>query len=408
MKLNSGNSFSLATIEDNRRYYDGFYPGFLLLRHALAFLIIAVHTRGLVMGVKHANQFVGQTAPGVSSFSDFIATLFSSAAFRPLGFALVGAFFAVSGFLVSGSAIRTGSIRTFLAFRGLRIFPALVSEVTLCALLLGPLTTTVPLSDYFSDPQFRVYFLNILGIAHYTLPGVFENNPMPRIINGNLWTLAPEFYCYLIMAVVMMFGIQNKKRLFGLIIVVLTLGIFANELTGFLDLPTRAPLVSRFSVWFVVYMFFVGVVFYLFSHKIILNFYLFLACVLGYFSLMIIGGFDTISAWLLGYCAIYVGMIDTRWFDRLIRNSDYSYGLYLYGLPIGQLMALLLVVKFGVPQNNGTIILLLTLTIVFTIAFSAVSWTFVERPALKFKRILAAKRPVERQREDIAIEASSS
>jgi hypothetical protein len=37
-------------------------------------------------------------------------------------------------FLVIGSAIRLQSLRTFLAFRGLRIAPALISEVLLSSL----------------------------------------------------------------------------------------------------------------------------------------------------------------------------------------------------------------------------------------------------------------------------------
>jgi peptidoglycan/LPS O-acetylase OafA/YrhL len=63
-------------------------------------------------------------------------------------------FFALSGFLVTGSAIRTRSVRTFLTFRFLRIFPALATEVTLSAVILGPLLTTLPLKDYVSDHHF--------------------------------------------------------------------------------------------------------------------------------------------------------------------------------------------------------------------------------------------------------------
>ena len=32
------------------------------------------------------------------------------------------------------------------------------------------------------------------------LPGVFLDNPHPNVVNGSLWTLQPDFYCYLIMA----------------------------------------------------------------------------------------------------------------------------------------------------------------------------------------------------------------
>jgi peptidoglycan/LPS O-acetylase OafA/YrhL len=44
---------------------------------------------------------------------------------RPILYVLVPAFFALSGFLVTGSALRLRKTSTFIAFRVLRILPAL-------------------------------------------------------------------------------------------------------------------------------------------------------------------------------------------------------------------------------------------------------------------------------------------
>ena len=82
---------------------------------------------------------------------------------------MVPAFFALSGFLVTGSALRLRATVPFLTFRFLRILPALFVEVTLSALVLGPLFTRLPLAHYFSDPQFMRYFGNIAG-THHVLP----------------------------------------------------------------------------------------------------------------------------------------------------------------------------------------------------------------------------------------------
>ena len=101
-------------------------------------------------------------------------------------FALVGAFFALSGFLVAGSALRTKSVRVFLSFRVLRIVPALMTEVALSALVLGPIVTVKPLAQYFSGAEFYQYFGNILGLVRYPLPGVFANNPRANFVNANL------------------------------------------------------------------------------------------------------------------------------------------------------------------------------------------------------------------------------
>jgi peptidoglycan/LPS O-acetylase OafA/YrhL len=106
---------------------------------------------------------------------------------------LVPMFFALSGFLVAGSSIRL-STKNFLLNRAARILPALVADIVFAALLIGPLVTTLPAKQYFTDTTFFTYFLNITGWMQYSLPGVFENNPKPEV-NGALWTIpepAPE------------------------------------------------------------------------------------------------------------------------------------------------------------------------------------------------------------------------
>ena len=101
--------------------------------------------------------------------------------------------------------------RPFPDFPALAHLPALFVEVTLSALVLGPLFTRLPLADYFSDPQFMRYFGNIVGILiTFYLPGVFESGYVP-VVNGNLWTLPSEFHCYLITAALMISGLAYNR-----------------------------------------------------------------------------------------------------------------------------------------------------------------------------------------------------
>ncbi|HEY6734768.1 MAG TPA: acyltransferase family protein [Roseiarcus sp.] len=118
-----------------------------------------------------------------------------SGPFRFLPAAILPMFFAVSGFLVSASLERS-RLHQFLALRVLRIVPALAVVVVLSALILGPVFTTLPLRRYFTSPEFGGFFLNIVAVAHVTLPGVFEHNPDPRFIASQLWTIPFEFQCY--------------------------------------------------------------------------------------------------------------------------------------------------------------------------------------------------------------------
>ncbi len=201
-------------------------PGFASLRLILSLTILIVHVRHL-------------TKPGVSAgffqAADHAVTNVLAAWLAPgfiLNLSLVPAFFALSGFLVTGSAFRVRTSSTFLAFRALRIFPALLVEVTLSALLLGAIFTRLPLQNYYTDPKFFRYFGNIIGWISFYLPGVFEkSNAMPTV-NANLWTLPSEFDCYFVTAALMLTVIAYKRLLITVIITVLVF-ITLNTLTNF-------------------------------------------------------------------------------------------------------------------------------------------------------------------------------
>src|SRR5882757_10249127 len=112
------------TLEEVRKENGGVYPGFLFLRHFLSTIILLNHARVLVRGERAAPMLDAGIAGAQSTLpqlSSFLPTVMSAEVFRPLLFGLVGGFFALSGFLVAGSAARTANVRVFLGFRALRI-----------------------------------------------------------------------------------------------------------------------------------------------------------------------------------------------------------------------------------------------------------------------------------------------
>src|ERR1700733_11160333 len=137
---------------------------------------------------------------------------------NPIAFSLVPMFFALSGFLVAGSLDRSKTMVMFLGLRGLRIVPALMVEILLSALILGPLLTTLPLKDYFSGEEFRLYFFNLVGYIHYYLPGVFKANRF-AYVNGQLWTVPYELAIYLGLSFLAALGIYRRKFFLLLVIV---------------------------------------------------------------------------------------------------------------------------------------------------------------------------------------------
>ncbi|MCO6763518.1 hypothetical protein KQH43_30970, partial [Streptomyces sp. EL5] len=60
--------------------------------------------------------------------------------------------------------------------------------------------TELPLAQYVADPKLHAYFLNIVGDIQYELPGVFLHNPMPDVVNAQLWTVPYELWCYVVLA----------------------------------------------------------------------------------------------------------------------------------------------------------------------------------------------------------------
>jgi peptidoglycan/LPS O-acetylase OafA/YrhL len=128
-------------------------------------------------------------------------------------------FFALSGFLVAGSLERNKSLVSFLGLRAIRLVPALALEVTLSALILGPLLTTMQLHDYFISPLFSHYFLNIIGDIHYHLPGLFNKNPVGSKVNSQLWTIPFELLCYISLAFIAFLGIAARRNMLALLLI---------------------------------------------------------------------------------------------------------------------------------------------------------------------------------------------
>ena len=298
---------------------------------------------------------------------------------RPLQVCLVPMFFAVSGFLVAGSALRLRRTATFLAFRAFRIFPALLVEVTLSALVLGPALTLLPLKDYFADGQFYRYFGNILGFVTFTLPGVFTHNHWPDTVNANLWTLPSEFDCYFMTALLMLSGLIYNKKIFTVLFALATLAFIPlNLFTNFgVTETTMAPVVID-------YYFFVGFLFYHYRDQITFSRIGFAAaCVLAY-GLLMFHHTEFLAPVFVTYIILFVGM--TRFPPLpLLKTGDYSYGIYLYGFPITQA----LVAVFPGLQGHGWPTLLIAAAI--TCLFAAFSWHVIEKHALAQRKRLPAR-----------------
>ena len=181
------------TISDEMRKAGPATAGFDYLRIGLALAVVAWHSVALSTG---SEALVQSLWTGRLHF---------------LLVAILPMFFGLSGFLVAGSLART-RLHQFVMLRALRLVPALAVEVTLSALILGPVFTLLPLRRYFSSPEFFQYFGNIVGLVRFTLPGVFETNPVTRLVNPQLWTVPFELECYFALVTLSVTGVLNSRR----------------------------------------------------------------------------------------------------------------------------------------------------------------------------------------------------
>lgn len=342
----------------------GVGPGFDFMRLFLAFSVIAWHSVPITQG----------TADALKTEPWWI-----------LVYAVVPVFFALSGFLVTGSALR---LRTgpFIASRALRILPALFVDTAISILLFGAVLTTLPLGEYLTHPETLKYWLNTIGEIHYDLPGVFMDNP-GRAVNGSLWTIKPELGCYAVMTLLIATGLVRRWQVvLAAMVCVWLISIAAQQVPQ--DFPGRFDLVG--DVAKLVIFFLAGALMYQLRHKIPLSPWIAVAGAVFMAICAIVGPgalwndriFMLISCPLLTYLMVWLGMQNLPKLP-LFSRGDYSYGIYLYGFPIQQVIVSL--------TGNYDPLANFAMTIIPVTLMAMMSWHLVEKPTLKLRKLITGR-----------------
>jgi peptidoglycan/LPS O-acetylase OafA/YrhL len=362
--------------------------GFDLLRLALSILILLTHsswivgtggvTTSILNHIFHLNpQTVARLAQATTTLDDPTVHQLTGLG-RPITMSYLPMFFALSGFLVTGSALRTRRLIPFLGLRVLRLLPALFVEVTLSAIILGAIFTTLPASEYYVSPLFWGYFMNILGDIHFHLPGVFTNN-ITDVVNANLWTLPWELQCYVVASFMIVTGILYYRKLLAVLFAVATVVlIYASLSAGFQVVPAQVGGLT------LVYYFVAGVLMFLWRDKIVFHDMFFLVAAAVCYLLMMSPRTVFIYPILLTYITVFIGLFPFPRFS-LIKSGDYSYGIYLYGFPVTQALVA------GFPSLEKNLVVAAPLAVLATGAFAVLSWHCVEKHCLKLKRYIAPK-----------------
>jgi peptidoglycan/LPS O-acetylase OafA/YrhL len=314
-----------------------------------------------------------------------------------LGTISLNFFFVISGYLVLQSWTYSKGMFDFLKKRVLRIYPGFITVCILCAFIFGPLgngTLHHPFSDfisYWKQINLHVFVYDVLQLFPPALPDSFVNSPCPNDINTSIWTIWYEFVCYLVILVagLMMFF---KKQIIPLVLFLLILGlniyhfriyrlyneegivtfIFPSLSDGAND---RIINMEHFLLFFLS-----GSCFYFYRKYIPKNTLLIiLSSIILIVSFRWVRVFELCQAVFGTYLLLCFVFSDTVKLNDFAKRGDFSYGIYLYGWPIQQLVFL----YFGSRLNIGATIIV-SLILVFPFAFF--SWFAIEKPCLSLKK----------------------
>ena len=278
----------------------------------------------------------------------------------------VKVFFFISGVLVTNSLISSGNIAKFSVARFFRIYPAFAFTIVVSSLLIGPIAYQGELSQYFSSSGFKDYITHSLHFdTQYFIEGVFVGNKDNGSINGSLWTIALEISAYFVVLSAYIFtGFKNKAISSAICMFVIIMPLTSIEGFNFI--------IERNSEAFLLpSIFALGSLYAINKDKIIVDWKIPLAFFILY---------KTSYSPYLSQFTFYAGLCTSiLYFStfKTIRNikirHDISYGIYLWGFPIQQLL------NYFYHMD--------TVTLIFSSAFLSiiagyVSYLLIERPSM--------------------------
>lgn len=269
--------------------------------------------------ISHSSPLFGESSV---LLSDLLSHL-------PLGTIAVSTFFFFAGLYIAKSCESHPTPSSFFRTRCKRLIPELALVTAACVFIVGPIFSIYKLSDYFSRPATYAYLLNAFLIPVHNLPGVFLNNPYGSTVNGSLWTMPVEFFCYVCCFIAF---IATRFRHKGTLLCFAGISIFS------LLLWLSAP--SLFSYYRPVYMFCIGVLFYAFRLKVHIIRPLGILSTICFF-LTAWNGYSIAACFLLlPYTLIWIAFDPALLsLGKPIRQIELSYGIYLWGFPIQQIIA---------------------------------------------------------------------
>ena len=291
-------------------------------------------------------------------------------------------FFLISGFLIYRSYENSGSLRRFAENRFLRLYPGLWACF---AVSLGLVFATGYLQwQVLGDPSFLTWAGAQFSFAQfYNWEGMRAFGS--GVLNGSLWTISVELQFYALTPVAWLL-LRGRPR--AMLAAIAAFLIFNVVYLAFVDLSTTVGklVMVTFVPWF--YMFLLGA--WVSTTPGVLDRlmaikwrWLLLAYAVGMgvsvaLGLPYLGNDVSPLVFLpLGALVLKAAFAWPHVADRLLRRNDISYGLYIYHMPVINVL-----MWFGLIGSTTWLVV----GVVAAVVLAILSWLLVERPALKLKR----------------------
>ena len=336
-------------------------------------------------------------------------TAHATGPFVQVGNDAVAVFFVISGILVTGSWRGDPSLRRYLARRALRLLPALLVTVAVSALVVGAVVSSLTPASYLRTGGAWAYLLNgTLFVQPNALPGVFTHLPEAGVVNGSLWTLRYEFLCYLMVPLIVALVTVARRRALVVVVAAATMliatavldthtGAFRDGIPGTIaGLPGADgfPVVPLFML---MSYFIAGVVIQMYLPKLRFDGRLAALAVPAFIVFSQHPKFFALGVVALAYAVAYFGLAARPVGHRLVAFGDASYGIYVWGFVVEQLVVLAF-------RSHISAIGVFAVAMPATWIIGILSWRLIEKPMLRFKPRAPKNEGTVRRR--VAVEAA--
>lgn len=291
---------------------------------------------------------------------------------RTLGAWSVLGFFGISGYLITRSRMNGQPARRFFRARFLRIYPGFLVALLLVAFVFAPLSVlagspgTFTLGDSLSYVA-RNLFLYPPFVSQTTIGTTLAEG---GIWNGALWSLFWEACCYVGVGILGLAALRPRSSALLLAVFAVSTAAAVAAHLGLVppsELTLAPPLLAAFSGGGLLYL-----------HARSIRVWPAVAVSAAVLAVSVVTGTATVLAPLPFAVLIFVlGAVLPRPVRRIGARRDLSYGIYIYGVPVQNLL------EVALPDLSLPAYLLLTFACVVPLALASFTW--VEAPAMKLK-----------------------